>query len=220
MDFSTHRDQFLDQVSDIITTMNLPHPVRVAIDGIDGAGKTTLADDLVEPILRRGREVIRASIDSFHNPRALRYRLGRRSPEGYFYESFNHDALIESLLVPLGPNGDRRYRTAAFDYNDDAPVVSPLRRATDNAVLLFDGVFLLRPQLIGFWDLKVFLATTFENARLRCAERDGENVYLAEWEARYVEGQKLYLAECQPETTADILVDYNDPHDPVIVRAD
>jgi hypothetical protein len=40
--------------------------VRVAIDGVDGVGKTTLADELVAPLQLLGRDVIRASIDGFH----------------------------------------------------------------------------------------------------------------------------------------------------------
>src|SRR5262249_19722962 len=92
-----------------------PHPVRIAIDGVDGVGKTTLADELVDAVSAYNRSVIRASIDGFHNPRSDRYRLGRNSPEGYFRDSFNHSALISLLLAPLGPGGTRRYRRAVFD---------------------------------------------------------------------------------------------------------
>jgi uridine kinase len=71
-----------------IVEVQLAHPICVAIDGRDGAGKTTLADELVAPLQSTGREVIRASIDGFHNPRILRYARGHKSPEGYFRDSF------------------------------------------------------------------------------------------------------------------------------------
>ena len=57
------RTELLEQVALIITEIDLPHPVRAGIDGIDGAGKTTIADELVAPIERHGRSVIRASVD-------------------------------------------------------------------------------------------------------------------------------------------------------------
>lgn len=76
------RTELLEQVDLIITEVDLPHPVRVGIDGIDGAGKTTIADELVAPIERHGRSVIRASVDGFPNPRAIRHRRGRHSPDG------------------------------------------------------------------------------------------------------------------------------------------
>ena len=38
------RNQVLDQLADIVVAIERPHPVRVAVDGVDAAGKTTLAN--------------------------------------------------------------------------------------------------------------------------------------------------------------------------------
>jgi uridine kinase len=76
----------IDELATAIVAARSGHPTRVAIDGVDGSGKTTLADELVEPIRRAGRDVIRASIDGFHDPRAVRYARGRDSPDGYLRE--------------------------------------------------------------------------------------------------------------------------------------
>ena len=174
--------------------------------------------ELVEPIRHLGRERIRASVDSFHNPREVRYQRGRWSPEGYFYDSFNYEVVRQMLLEPLGASGDRKYRAAKFDYRTNSPAVSPLRIAPPDAVLLFDGVFLLRPELIGMWDLTLFLDATFENAGKRCAVRAGDTVIIPEHEARYLDGQKLYLRLCRPKDAADLVIDHNDVDRPVIVR--
>lgn len=98
----------------------MPHPVRVGIDGVDCAGKTTLADEL-EVLLRSGlQDVIRCSIDRFHNPREIRYRQGRSSPRGFYEDSFNLDAVLSSLLRPLGPEGTFRYLDRCFDYKSES----------------------------------------------------------------------------------------------------
>jgi uridine kinase len=57
-------------------------------------------------------------------------------------------AVIEALLEPLGPTGNRRYRSAVFDFRLDAPVTAPVQEAPIDAVLLFDGVFLLVPNFV------------------------------------------------------------------------
>lgn len=67
-----NRDQLLNQSADLINQVECAHPLRVAIDGIDAAGKTTLADELVQPVEKRGRRVIRASLDGFQHPRVER----------------------------------------------------------------------------------------------------------------------------------------------------
>ena len=54
------RRDVLGQLAQRILSVHCSHPVRVAIDGIDAAGKTTLADDLVSPIEAQGRPKQRA----------------------------------------------------------------------------------------------------------------------------------------------------------------
>lgn len=56
--------------------------VRVAVDGVDAAGKTTFADELAESIRSRGRPVVRVSADDFPIVRRVRHRRGRDSPRG------------------------------------------------------------------------------------------------------------------------------------------
>jgi uridine kinase len=141
------RRELLKDLASRIAAVELAHPVRVAVDGVDAAGKTMLANELAQFIDGLGRPVIRASIDGFHNPAAIRRRRGSASPEGYFEDSFNYDALLSALLQPLGPSGSRDFRRAVFDFRADQPVETPIEHAPPNAILLFDGVFLLRPRL-------------------------------------------------------------------------
>ncbi len=103
----------------------------VAIDGVDGIGKTTLANDLAHLVERSDRPVIRASVDGFHNPREVRYRLGKNSPEGFFRESYNYDLLKKFLLNPLRSNGNRIYKSATFNVKTDAEVIIPEEIAPD-----------------------------------------------------------------------------------------
>lgn len=215
------RSRLLSELAERIVRLARPHPIRVAIDGVDAAGKTRLADDLVAPIEARGRPVIRASIDGFHHPAARRYRRGRASPEGYYHDSFDHDALIESVLAPLGPGGSRTYRRAVFDFRTDAPVESPAAVAPADAVLLFDGVFLLRPGLRDHWDFAIFVEAAFDVTLARARERDlalfgSADEVTRRYEARYIPGQRLYLAECRPAERATVVVENDDPAHPVL----
>lgn len=212
----------VEAVARLILGISRPHPIRVAIDGIDAAGKTTFADELATEISRSGRPVVRASIDGFHNPRAVRYRRGRDSAEGYYFDSFNYPALLEHLLRPLGPGGSRNYRRAVFDYRSDSAVELPSEVVSDAAVLLFDGVFLLRPELRNSWDFSIFLHVEFEVALARAKQRDtnlfGTPTAVEEhYRRRYFPGQRLYLERCRPESAASVLLNNNDPASPIIL---
>jgi uridine kinase len=215
-----------DLISDLaarVAAIARPHPVRVATDGVDAAGKTTFADELAPVVEALGRPVIRASVDGFHNPAAIRYRQGRVSPEGYFHDSFNYPALIEALLEPLGPRGSLTFRRAVFDFRTDAAIDAPLERAQPNSILLLDGVFLLRPELRSYFDFSIFLRADFSVTIARAEERDLELLGSVEevrrrYPGRYVPGQRLYLESGEPERWASVVIDNNDPQRPKIAR--
>lgn len=193
--------------------------LRVGIDGVDGAGKTTFADKLAAILAGLQLPVIRASIDGFHNPRAVRYARGRGSAEGFYRDSFNLALFRSSLLDPLGPGGNGKYRRAAFDHRTDAAVDLPYESAVAGAILVVDGIFLHRPELRDDWDFSVFLDVPFTQSFRRLAARDGSDPDPeAESNQRYRGGQLLYLAECDPRTSATVLIDYADFAAPKILR--
>jgi uridine kinase len=200
------RDAVLTRLADMIAAIRLPHVVRVAIDGVDAAGKTTLADELRPLLEARGRPVLRATIDGFHRPRAERYRRGPTSPDGYYRGSFDYDALRRELLQPLGPGGTGRYRSRVFDLHADEPVGDPPAPAPEDAVLLLDGVFLLRRELVDLWDFRVVVEVHADEALRRALARD-EDLFgspdeaLRRYRNRYVPGQRLYLDEVDPMST-------------------
>jgi uridine kinase len=219
-----NRSELLEELAGRILRIKQPHPLRVAIDGPDAAGKTSLAQELIEPLQARGRPVIRASIDGFHHPASVRHNRGTASPEGYYQDSFNYRALTASLLIPLGPGGSRRYVSAVFDYRADADVQSPPQVAEANAILLFDGVFLLRPELVEYWDYTIFVEAAFEVTLARAAQRDAVSFGSVEevrrrYEQRYIPGQQLYYQECRPQKHATVVIDNNDPQNPVILES-
>ncbi len=64
---------------------------------------TTFANELAAVVAHRNREVIGTSVDGFHRPKSKRYVRGRYSPEGYYFDARDLDAIRALLLNPLGP---------------------------------------------------------------------------------------------------------------------
>lgn len=187
------------------------HTALVAVDGVDGAGKTHLADELAGALRSDGTEVLRASVDGFHHPPEVRYRRGRGSPEGFYRDSYDLEALRRLLLEPVRRGTGEPVVTEVHDADAEravssAPVVPPR-----HGVLLFDGIFLHRPELIDLWDLTIWVDVPFSVSVPRGAARDGADPDpSAPSQRRYVEGQRLYLAECSPRAKATIVVDSAD----------
>lgn len=200
-----------------------PHPLRVGIDGVDTAGKTTLADELGALLAGQGRVVIRASVDDFHRPRAERHRRGPDSPLGFYHDTFDYPALRARLLDPLGPGGSQVIQTACYDLVAEAPLDPPPQTVPPDAILLCDGIFLRRPEIAACWDVHLFVQIDFAEVERRAAARDvdrfgGPGMTLARYRRRYIPGQRLYLAEANPAGRADLLLDNTDPAHPRLLR--
>jgi len=216
-----NRKKAISELAKKILTLKKSHPVRVGIDGVDASGKTILADELVAYFNESGREIIRASIDGFHNPGAVRFENGA-TPLSYFEDSFNYDSLKENLLISLGENGDLNYTTAVFDFKTDCKVNSESKTAYKDAILIFDGVFLHRNELHKFWDFSIFVDADFDVTVSRAQARDqylfgsaekAKKIYLE----RYVPGQKIYLERCNPKEKADVIVVNNNINFPELI---
>ncbi|SNT55198.1 uridine kinase [Asanoa hainanensis] len=189
------------------------------MDGPDGAGKTVFADGLAAVLRSRGRSVVRISLDDFHNVRAVRYRRGRSSPEGFWRDSYNYARFRADVLEPFGPNGSRRYRHAAHDLATDALLIPAPRLAPPDAVLVVDGLFLHRDELASAWDLSVFLDVPFTETAARMALRDGTHPDPDHPDLRrYVGAQRIYFAACAPLSRASVVIDNSDFDRPRIVR--
>ena len=204
------RSDMIDEVSARMVSALAAHTLRVAIDGIDAAGKTTLADELARSLNRLGRVVIRAGIDGFHNPIGTRHQQTDLAA-GYYEDSFNYVALKNKLLIPLGPGGSGICSTAVYDYRIEDHVESPPVVATRNSILLFDGVFLLRKELLEYWDMTIFVDITFRTQMRRALTRDRSlfgtpQMIRNQYRSRYVPGQKLYLRTEHPKEKANIII--------------
>jgi uridine kinase len=213
------RDEVLGRLAEAVGSVTVGHPTRVAIDGPPAAGKTTLADELAAVLRRQGRDVIRATIDDFLFPRAHRYPRGEYSAEGCYFDAHDYDALNRVLLDPLGPGGDRRFRYAVYDHTADAALSPPVATAPADAVLIFDGVFLMRPELIDRWDLRIFVSTALEKTVDRAVIRERRVSSRAEverrWRERYIPSQQFYFARVRPADQVDIVVHNDEPQHPV-----
>jgi uridine kinase len=193
--------------------------VRVAVDGPDGAGKTTFADDLAAVLRSSERPVVRVSVDGFHAPRVVRYRRGRDSPEGFWLDSYDYPRFRADVLDPFGPGGSGSYRSAAHDVGTDTPSSPEPQTADQGSVLVVDGIFLLRDELADVWDLSVFLDVPFGETVRRMVVRDGIDPDVEHpGTRRYVEGQRLYFAACDPLRRADVVIDNLDVDAPRVVR--
>lgn len=187
----------------------------VAVDGVDGSGKSSFAQALAVLL---GDQTVLIKADNFHNLRSARYRLGRDSPQGFWLDSYDYEALLRCAIQPFGPEGDGRFKTRATDLERDVYVEQPFQEASTGTVVIVEGMFLHRDELRGYWDYSIFLDVPFKETAARMARRDGSPADPAHPKMRrYVEGQRIYFHTCAPWLHATRVVDNTDWNRPRLI---
>jgi uridine kinase len=218
------RRAVISALADVVTSLRVGHPTRVAVEGRGAAGKTTLADELADAIRARGRECVRASIDDFHRPghkwRSIR---GEWTPHSYYEEGYDDTAFRDLLLWPLGPGGNRRCRTAIFDAFRDVWLPEVWQTPGDEAVVVVDGIFLRKPEFAGCWEYGIWLDVDFETMVARARRRDvawvgSETVVEERYRRHWIPTHELYERLTEAPARADAVVDNRDLEHPRLLR--
>ena len=190
--------------------------VMLGVDGVDGVGKTTVADAMADALRVRRRPVVRVGLDDFLRPARQRYARGRSSAEGYFRDSVDVEAFRASVVAPA--RAGLPVTPRVFDHRADVPLVADPVPVDGSTVVVVDGLFLHRPELVAAWDVSGFLDAPSEATAARMGGRDATPTDPGPpANARYVGGQRLYLAECRPARLATVVVDLTDLGHPRIV---
>ena len=197
-------------------------PIRIAINGIEGTGKTTFAKGLAEYLNQKNINAIHVSIDGFHNNKEIRYRQGRDSARGYYEDSYDEHIFVEKVLI-ASQSDTPNYTEATHDLASDQYLDLPPIEISHNTILITDGCHLLKPVYRKHWDYKIYLKTDFNTAEKRGVKRETENlggqeIAQQKFRDRYHAASQIYREENQPESWADLIVDNTNFEDLKIVE--
>ncbi|WP_353113101.1 uridine kinase [Microbacterium sp.] len=208
MTASDERRQVVSRLWDEMQQVRPDARALIALDGFDGAGKSHLSDEIAEHARTTlGRPLVQVSIDGFHHPRHIRRESGP-GPEGFYRGSYRYPEFRRCVVGPLRRGAP--ITPAIWDVARDEPVSIDPVTVPPCGIVLVDGIFLHRPELIDVWDASVWLEVPFAvsvpRGNARFAGRHDSDPEAAS-NHRYVHGQRLYLQEADPRSHADWVID-------------
>ncbi|GAA3093738.1 uridine kinase [Streptosporangium carneum] len=196
----------MEELADRIAAAPRSSWVRVAFDGAPAARPGRLADDLVDPLRLRGREVLRVSSDDFLRPASLRFEYGKTDPDAFYADWLDTGALVREVLGPLEPGRSGRVLPTLWDTRIDRATRAPYVTVPEGGVLLLDGALLLGRGLP--FDLTVHL---WLSPGALARRTDEERRWTLPAYARYER-------EAEPLDVADVVVRVDDPRHPAVVE--
>ncbi len=196
--------------------------VRVAINGIEGTGKTVFCKKLTEYLTENKLNAIQVTIDGYHNFKNIRYKQGRDSAKGYYEDAYNENEFVEKVLKS-SQNDSPFYVEKIHDLETDEEIIPKKNKLTKQHIILTDGAYLFKEIYRKHWDLKIYLQTDFKTAKMRGIERDkdllgGFQSTKEKYEKRYHKASRIYIEENKPTEVADIVIDNTDFENLIILK--
>jgi uridine kinase len=172
-------------------------PLAIAVDGLDGSGKSRFAAALAAELSAGGRPASLLHVDDFRRPTDFS-ALAPEAESALYYDCYFDFAAVGEALSAWAQEAD------------------------DGAVIILEGVMLLRAALPPGTPLFVLEVSAAE-ARRRILARDQAKGRTPEEiagriERRYFPAQARYRAACDPLGRADLVIDNEDWAHPHVVR--
>ncbi len=181
----------------------------IGIDGLGGAGKSTVSEKLLIQLQDAGIPVTLLHIDDFIHPKAIRYNPNYPEWECYYHLQWRYDYLCKQILQPLRRVGALDTLIERYQLDQDSYTHSSLHIPAGSIVIL-EGVFLQRQELAGIFDLMVYVDVPEAIRLQRVLERDGyigdKDAIAAKYAHRYFPAEHHYIAEYAPSEHADIVL--------------
>lgn len=176
----------------------------IGIDGPGGSGKSTLAAALAHELRgpRRTRLVTVVHGDDFYRETEPAARLRMTAAEGY-ERYFDWERLRSQVLVPLTSGHPASYQR--YDWESGRIAPDETHEVPNAGYVIVEGVFTLRPELQGYFDVAVFVDTPLELCLQRLVAREHDHGP-EDWHRRWQEAEKYYFAMTDPWERIDIVV--------------
>ena len=178
----------------------------VAIDGPGGAGKSTLARLLKEQLKTLGWLVAVVTHDDFYLPSHQRENQQR----GVIGCDFDWERLRDQVLTPIRAGRSAHYQR--YDWETD--VLAEWRTISASDVVLVEGVYTMRRELVNLYDLKIWVECPKAIRLARGIARDGEKARTI-WKQDWMPKEDDYVKTHLPHERANLSINGAMPYLPI-----
>lgn len=183
--------------------------VIVGIDGLGGAGKSSISEEIYEELSGENIPIEVLHIDDFIHPKNIRYNDNYAEWECYYNLQWRYDYLLENVINPIKKNGKFTGLIELYDKDEDRYEKKSVD-IKEGSVVLIEGIFLQREELSQVFDYMIYIDVPESERLKRVLKRDG---YIGtvddikeKYENRYFPAERHYVNMYSPSKLADYVV--------------
>lgn len=202
-------DAVVDRVSAVRREVPALRSALVAVTGIDGCGKGFVSARLAAALESAGLRTAIVHVDPWLNLPAVRFDPS--NPAEHFYlHAIRFDAMFEQLVRPF-----RERRSIHCEYDSAEETATTFQRARfdfeDAAVILLEGIYLLKRAYRGEYDLACWIECGFDTALERALARGQEGLPRDEtiraYRTIYFPAQEIHTERDAPRSAASLTIE-------------
>ncbi|MGN1412593.1 MAG: hypothetical protein ACI4WH_08840 [Oscillospiraceae bacterium] len=115
----------------------------IGIDGLGGAGKSTISSKICDILNQKGYNTIVLHIDDFIHPKSIRYNANYPEWECYYNLQWRYDYLIDKIINPIKNGDDFNQQIELYDKENDTYLLQKFD-IPKGSIIIVEGVFLQR----------------------------------------------------------------------------
>ena len=195
VDFATVCDEILDMQRDL-------KRVIVAIDGMAGAGKTTLAEQLKAVFPKT--DIVK--MDHFYLPKAKRTEQRMAEPGGHM----DTERFADEVAMPIWKGLVPHYRV--FDCASQS-FSHTLTCTSDAELCIVEGTYATHPEIPDIYDLRIFVCADQQICLDRIKARATSDWEVEMFEKEWIPAEQRYFASYMTKELSDLVYDGSAPAD-------
>lgn len=181
----------------------------VGIDGLGGAGKSTIVNSLKLQLQNENYNPYVLHIDDFIHTKHIRYDESKEEWYCYYNMQWRYDYLVEEILSPIKKGDKIDKLIELYDKENDTYVLKSICISQDS-ILLLEGIFLQRKEIKKYLDFIIYLDVPRDVRLNRVLTRDeyigGLEDIKHKYERRYFPAEEKYILEYSPIENADFVL--------------
>ncbi len=199
-------------IDKIIEKYTLQKTLIIGIDGLGGAGKTTIVNSLKLELSNKSYNSLILHIDDFIHPKSIRYIESKEEWYCYYNIQWRYDYLIKEIFMPIKEGIEIDKEIEIYNMDNDAYTLEQIT-IPQGSILLLEGIFLQRKEIRKYFDYIIYLDTPKEVRLNRVIDRDkyignSEDIK-SKYERRYFPAEDKYVEEYCPMGNADLVLHYS-----------
>ena len=194
--------------NNVITAVDINNIPIIGIDGLGGAGKSTISEKICEKFECNNYYTLLLHIDDFINVREVRYNSAYPDWQCYYDLQWRFDYF--SNVINEIKNNKKDYIDIELYDKDNDTYFQQRFAINENTIVIVEGIFLQRKEFNNIFDYMIYIDIPEEVRLQRVLKRDtyigDEQQIVDKYENRYFPAEHRYIERYQPQKNADFVI--------------